>query len=407
MNKNIKIILLLIFISIGLLFVNVKYSRFILPDRTSYETEMNISMKERLWTFPLLNYDGKRYLMIAKGGYPTFDEWGNRAFFPVHPYLVRYFHMITSLDIVISGILLSMILSIVGIIFLYKYLKLEFSDNVAFRATILTLFFPTAFYFYLYYTESLFFTLSIIIFYLIKKEKYYWTSIFTAIICATRITGLFFVLYLIVVAVRNKLGVSSPLRFSSFEGQAVGDSSGQSPLRMTEKNKQEDKLPYYLLIAPLGFVLYNFYLYIYFDDFLGMIRTQTYWKKSFSLFGPVSAGYIWITQIAQGYLKLKIDIHAYLVMITEFVSYMVYLLFLFFSFKKIKWEYWLYALFCFVLPTAASSLTSINRYMLLVFPISVFLAQKLPKKAYYLLLFVYIMIYLYFETLFVRNYWVA
>lgn len=385
MKKYLNSILLLIIVSIGVLFMNVKYSRLILTDRTSYETEMNISMRERQWTFPLLNYDGKRYLTLAKGGYPTFDEWGNRAFFPVYPYLVRYFSMITSLDIVISGILLSIIFSIVGIISLYKYLKLEFSDNIAFRATILTLFFPTAFYFYLYYTESLFFTLSIIIFYLIKREKYYLASIFAAIICATRITGIFFVLYLLIVAVKNRIG----------------------PKPQRDPTKRGNKLPYYLLIAPLGFIFYNFYLYIYFDDFLGMIRTQTYWKKSFSLFGPVSAGYIWITQIVQGYLKLKIDIHAYLVMIMEFIGYMAYLLFLFFSFKKIKWEYWLYALFCFILPTSASSLTSINRYMLLIFPISVFLSQKLPKKLYYVVLLIYIVIYLYFETLFVRNYWVA
>jgi len=383
MNKNIKIVLTLLFISIGILFVNIKYSRFIIPDRTSYETEMKISMKERLWTFPLLNYDGKRYLSIAQGGYPTFDQMGNRAFFPVYPYLVRYFSYITSLDIVISGIALSIVFAIIGIIFLYKYLVLKYSEDIAYRATILTLFFPTAFYFYLYYTESLFLTLSVIIFYLIKKEKYYWASIFTAIICATRITGIFFVLYLMVVAVRNHYKDRRDLA------------------------KRGDKLPYYLWIAPLGFILYNFYLYIYFDDFLGMIRTQTYWKKSFSLFGPIIAGYTWLNQIVQGYIKLKIDIHAYIVMIFEFISYIFYILFLIFSFKKIKWEYWFYALFCFLLPTAASSLTSINRYMLLVFPISVFLTHRLSKKWYYIVLFIFVIVYLYFETLFLRNYWVA
>jgi Gpi18-like mannosyltransferase len=351
---------------------------------------MKISTKERLWTFPLLNYDGKRYLSIAQGGYPTFDQMGNRAFFPVYPFTVRYFSNITHLDIVISGILLSIIFAIIGIIFLYKYLKLEYGEKVAYRASILTLFFPTAFYFYLYYTESLFLTLSVIIFYLIKKEKYYWASIFTAIICATRITGIFFVLYLVVVAVRNRIGPKL-----------------QRDCHASSNEARNDRLPFYLLIAPLGFVLYNFYLYIYFDDFLGMIRTQTYWKKSFSFFGTITAGYIWLSQIVQGYIKLKIDIHAYVVMIFEFLSYIFYILFLIFSFKKIKWEYWFYAFFCFLLPTAASSLTSINRYMLLVFPISIFLAQRLSKKWYYVVLFIFAIIYLYFETLFLRNYWVA
>lgn len=381
-NKT-SFLVLFIFLSIILLFVNVKYSRLIIPDRTSYETPLNISMKERLWTFPLLNYDGKRYLAIAKAGYPTFDEWGNRAFYPVYPLLVRYFSYFTSLDIVVSGIILSIIFAITGIIFLYKYLKLEYSEDIAYRATLLTLFFPSAFYFYLYYTESIFLTLSVIIFYLVKKEKYYWASIFTAIICATRITGIFFVLYLVVVAVRNY-----------FRSQR-------------DPAKRGDKLPYYLLIAPLGFIFYNFYLYIYFDDFLGMIRTQTYFNRSLSLLGTINAGYIWLSQIIQGYVKLKIDIHAYIVMISEFLSFVFYGLFLILSFRKIKWEFWFYSLFCFLLPTATSSLTSINRYMLLVFPISIFLIQKLSKKWYYFVLFIFVIIYLYFETLFLRNYWVA
>jgi len=100
------------------------------------------------------NFDGVHYLTIISKGY--FGTGSIQAFFPLYPYLVR---LISSVGInpLIVGLVISTVSFWMAIVVLYKLVKLDYKEKVAMRSIVLLLFFPTAFFFTAFYTESWFF----------------------------------------------------------------------------------------------------------------------------------------------------------------------------------------------------------------------------------------------------------
>lgn len=367
-----KKIFTLIFIFLIILFINNKISVNFLINKTSYEVREVISQKERTMFLPLLNFDGRNYFDLAQRGYLHKDNGTLKAFFPIYPGLIYLAKLIFKIDLVFAGILISWMSSAIGFIYLKKLLIMDENDKVTDNTLLLLLFFPTSFYFFSYYTEGIFFLESVLFFYFFRKKQYTKASIVSFFAGATRLVGLIFPLILLI-----------------------------------EYFKKRKINIYQLLISSLGFVFYSLYLFIYFKSPLAMVMAQSNWGRHLNIFGPIVAFISWINKLlvnpAQG-----LAFYTYSVILLEFVCGLFVVFYLFKSYKKENFYYWFYVLISFLLPTMTGSLASMPRYILVLFPIFLFLTKELKKNwQFYSLFFILLILLIYFEALFLRGYWVA
>lgn len=149
-------------------------------------------------------WDGRHYLAIARDGYSFSGALGetmsNIAFFPLYPYLVKALTWLTlgwtgqktpdSLYLLI-GILLSNLFFLAGAYLLYRLATehLRMNENAARRALVLLFLFPTSFIFSSFYTESLFFFLSLAAFWAAFQRRWMWVGILAGLLALTRPTG--------------------------------------------------------------------------------------------------------------------------------------------------------------------------------------------------------------------------
>lgn len=371
-----KKVLLIFFI--WFLFLNLlnPLSLKFLFDKTSYELPKNINLKYRHITVPWLNFDGRNYLEIITNGYDQGFRIELRVFFPLYPLLVRLASFNLIFNPVLVGLLISYLAFIGSIFVFYKLLKQDkIEKEEREKIILLLLLFPTSYYFLSYYTESIFLLLTLSVFYFINKKKFFLASILTALATATRITGLALL----------------PAIF--WEGY--------------QYYKKYKKFPFSILIAPLGFFLYGLYLQLTTDGALAIISKQENWDRPIGIFGPIVAlsdglnKFIYSSSITKG------DFFGHSMEIMEFLFAVGYILFIIFSFKKIKFSYWLFVLFSALPIFFSGALSSIQRYMVVLFPVYIYLGKKISKKYFYLACFCFLILLIYFTSLFLRGYWVA
>ena len=136
-------------------------------------------------------WDANHYRQLAEVGYHDCVEDGRHlflVFFPLYPWLVRLLHaVIPSYDI--AGLLLSSASYVAGCYVLARLATEDFGARTA--RTVLGLFsaWPFAFFFGAFYTESLFLFLSVTTFYLIRRHRWVWAGLVSALAALTRMQG--------------------------------------------------------------------------------------------------------------------------------------------------------------------------------------------------------------------------
>src|SRR3990167_10376612 len=170
------------------------------------------------------NWDGGHYLGIAESGY---SEKFQYAFFPLYPLVIKALNQITQ-NYLLAAILISVAATFLGLHLLYKLVAGDFDKKIAEKAILALLFFPTSFFFLTAYSEGLFFLLTIAAFYFLRTRKLFWAVVFASLASATRLSGLAVVLGLII------------------------------EVYLTEGINKKN---WYILLSPLGFLIYCYFLY--------------------------------------------------------------------------------------------------------------------------------------------------
>lgn len=345
------------------------------------------------WVWGFGNFDGVHYLRIAQNGYTA---QFSQAFFPLFPLLIHFFTYLlkplfgaSNLDTSIytdpiyfyTGILLSNIFFLIAIYFFYKLIKIDYTEFVSFNSVILLLTLPTAFYFGSIYTESLFFLLSVLAFYFMRKQNFLAAGAFSFLACFTRFLGIVLVVCLVVELItyfRTK-GVSK--NYLSIVKNFFG-----------------------VLIAPLGLIIYMIYLKIDFNNSLYFLTAQPF-------FGAERGNSIvLLPQVFFRYLKILTSVSlksfAFFNAFLEFTLTVGSLIFTLFSFKKIRLSYFIFSISCLMIPTLTGTLSSMPRYALMIFLILPFLVQFSRKYLIYLYS-ILIILQIILLSLFIRGYWVA
>lgn len=140
--------------------------------------------------------DSKWYLLIAGQGYVNEQT---TAFYPLYPLVVRVSGFVFWLGhpdeaaYRFAGVLVASVAALVFCIYFWRLAALDYSAQLTRRTLIYFAAFPTSFYLFAVYTESLFLALSVAAFYLARLKKWGWALALAALAVVTRQQGLILV----------------------------------------------------------------------------------------------------------------------------------------------------------------------------------------------------------------------
>lgn len=312
-----------------------------------------------LWSWA--NFDGEHYLRIAQLGYQTVLGQSEYAFFPLFPLLINLLAR-TGLDAYQAAHLLIFTFSVGFMVILVKWASRFTANPLALLWTILLS--PGAIYLAAIYTEPLFLFLVVLTFYF-SEQKSWGRAILTSVLAtATRVNGIFLVLYLFL---------------------RMGKNRALSVLGLT------------------GIGAYMLYLYLTTGNALAWYSAQSGWQKA----SPTAP---WVT--LTNYLRtITIDFApdlTHLVVMIEIIvtSILVYLLVRFWRKSKLHLAYKYYALANLALPLATGSLGSMPRFSLTLFPLFLMIPH-LPRTFRLFTYFFFLITAMLGIVLFTRGYWYA
>jgi Gpi18-like mannosyltransferase len=334
-----------------------------------------------LWSW--VHFDGEHYLSIAQNGYKPLEYF----FFPFYPLLIDLLAKVIGLNTlgyVISGLIISHTAFLLGIFGFIRLIQLDYNKSVVRNALIILFLFPTSFYFVMYYTESLFFALTIWAFYFARRKNWILAGILGACACSTRIIGVALIpAFLIEAFLQEKklfsksmiqaisasgIALSGILLFMHFLDQRTGDPIAFfTSLNQVFGEQRSEKL----ILLPQVF-------YRYFVKILPAID------------------YHYFPQVFVTFLELG--------------SGIFFLLILGLSFIKLRLSYAIYLTAGYLIPTLSGSFSSLPRYELVLFPAFILLAIYFSKAPRYFRISFYIIcaVLLFLaESYFLRGYWIS
>lgn len=309
------------------------------------------------------NWDGGHFLAIAQKGYQENFQY---AFFPFYPLVVKSLAQFTN-SFLLSGVLISLLSFYFGIQFLYKLICKDFDKKIAQKAITALVFFPTSFYFLTAYSEGLFFLLVVLTFYFLRSNKLFLATIFASLASSTRLVGLAVVLALIL-EVQLTIGIN-------------------------KKN-------WFVLLAPLGFLIYAYVLYHQTGDPFYFLTAEKHWQRQLAV--PIFGFWDTIKNITTGGF------------LASHVNPVLDLIFAIFglglairSFRFLPISYSVYAFVSIALPLFTPTLSSVPRFLLPIFPI--FILLGLIKNNFFNQFYqvLSLMLLTIFTVLFINGFWVA
>lgn len=272
---------------------------------------------------------------------------GEQAFFPLFPILIK-----TLGNNIWSGILISNTIFLIALFGLYKLIRLDYSTKIAKLSIILLLIFPTAFYFGAVYTESLFLGLIVWSFYFFRTNKYLLGVILGIFSSLTRVIGII------------------PVGLLGYMGYSKYKWDDYLAFFHSAKNFGEQRSDHLILLPQV--------FYRYFVKIIPNL-TWSYFPVVFTTLLEIS--------------------------VATLVLFLIFK-----SFTKIRIEYWLFLTFGYLVPTLSGSFSSLPRYVVVLFPMFIYLAVVLERTNKYLRLGIYLfmaIIALLAQMLFVRGYFVS
>lgn len=367
-TKKILIIFLLWFFVVNI-FALFALNRLNLSTDTAYTwiTPENFSQHQG-WNIADLHarWDSEWYLDIAKNGYSVPDRpdhFANIVFFPLYPLLIRLVAFFLGGNFILAGWALSSLFLFLALIYFYRLVK-EFHKNVdPFLAISFLLIFPTSFFFNSIYTESPFLFFSIAGFYYALKRDFLKAGIFGFFASLTRLSGIFLFLPFVLEYIQSN---------------------------DTKKLLSTKVVPLFLI--PLGTFLFFLFHYIKFGNFFLFFQVEKQgWGRS-------------ILQVEGGHFALFSN--PSIVNLTLDISFLfMAFLALYFVWRKISSSYALYMATTLFVPLSTGTLMSIGRYIIVLFPLFIWVASIQNQYVRQAFAFISILLLGMYITLFVNNYW--
>lgn len=329
-----------------------------------------------------MRFDSYWYVSIANHGYFYQNSvQSSIVFFPLYPLLISVATPLTHGDVAMAGIILSIIFTFLSCLLLYRLAVLEFDEHTAWRSIALLLAFPASFFLIALYTESLFLFLSILVFYLARKQKWWLAGLAGMLLTATRFAGLAIIVPLF----------WEYLRQHHYHWRAL-----VAPKILS------------LTLIPVGLFLFMLILQGMFGDPLLFLKGQERWQRNFEL------SQTGITQAFDVYwqeFKTVANPLDGAPLATRYIDVGFTILFVvsvIVAWFFIPRSYALFATFMLIIPLLSGRLQSMPRYMMGAFPLFLLYGKLSKHPAVFSALSIIFTLFLsLFAIMFVASYWVA
>ena len=247
-----------LFIVTRLLLVLVTYIEFILiPVPAHYYPSTPVDILGLLTSWN--HWDAANFTRIAQFGYQTIYD---TAFFPLFPLLIKGIAFLFGNNGYIAiGMLLSNLALLGALFVLYQIASDILGEQVGRRTLLYLCIFPTAFFFFTAYNESLFLFLTASSFLAMRRQKWWLAGILGLFAALTRSAGLLLVI---------------PFLYELW--------NTRDNLTTTDQNVSY-KIPSMMLkvfpifLIPLGILLYCFYCWKLFQNPLAFAAVQSHWDR--------------------------------------------------------------------------------------------------------------------------------
>lgn len=325
----------------------------------------------RSWLLgPWQRWDAFWYLRIASAGYAASD--GSVAFFPLYPLTIRFLAPLLGHDYLLAAVLVANVACLAALLLLYRITLLESNHESARRAVLYQVVFPTAFFLFAPYTESLFLLWSIACLYAIRRRYWWKAGILGFLAGLTRPTGVLLVVPLL------------------WAGWRQGKEQQDRHLSLLSAG-----------LTLLGPVAYSLYLAVDMGQPLLWLNSQglDLWERTF----------VWPWETARQFLASPFRP---LNNTVDLVFFVVFAALTVAALRKLPTMYGLYMLPLLLLPLftprSGAPLYSMPRFVLILFPGFMVLGQVTRNRLGHLLFLSSSLLLLAFLTsLFVAWYWVA
>lgn len=137
-------------------------------------------------------WDSAHYINIAENGYTGAVENGEHiflVFYPLYPWLIKLVSLFVG-DYRLAGILISVFCYAVGSVFFYKIIEKEYNAEAAKNGLLLISIFPFSFFFGSIATESLFFAVTTLFLYYLRRHEWNKVALFGFLACLTKVQGI-------------------------------------------------------------------------------------------------------------------------------------------------------------------------------------------------------------------------
>jgi hypothetical protein len=232
---------------------------------------------------PAARWDAVWYLVIARYGYrPDLGVYtsSRTAFFPLYPLGLRAFSTV-GLPPIAAGVLLSVLAIALALYGIHRLTTLELAARRQARGTdgtlvadaarlavMLAAFAPMAFFLSAVYSESLYLALSVGLFWSARQGRWALVGVLGALAGATRSTGLVLAL------------PAAMIYLYGPREDRIADVVRVGRARMLPRYRlRRDAL--WLALVPLGVVVYGCYLALYGGDALAPLQAQGVWGRHF------------------------------------------------------------------------------------------------------------------------------
>jgi len=295
-------------------------------------------------------WDSQWYVQIARTGYfIQTNQQSNVAFFPLYPIAMWVVARLLGDNLILAGFLVSNLAFLFALVFLYRLTTLELDRAAAQRTVFYLAFFPTAFFFSAVYTESLFLWLTVAATYFARTRRWLLAAACGILASATRNLGV----------VIWGLVMWEWLRANRWQLSAAHRAETWRTLWLRFCKRWDQVL--IIALIPLGLILYMLFLDWSFDSPLAFIEVQAAWKRE--NIGPIAVLMRNIPRVFDVEIKRWYFTHLFNVLATLFALGMTP-----WVWRRLGEGYALYVLILILVPIT-SSLASVPRYVLPMFPI--------------------------------------
>ncbi len=321
-------------------------------------------------------WDGGFYLSIAVHGYHTVPL---SAFFPFYPLTIRAANEVLGSPLV-AGIAVSLASFAVALYLLHRLVTLELGEGHARTAVLVLAFFPTAMFFSVVYPEALLLALTIGAVYAARTGHWAWAGILGALASAAHNSGVL---------------VAIPIGLLYLYGPRADRDRPLEASTTRWRPRYRPALDFlWLALVPLGLVAFFAYMGIEHGDALRPLHVNdTFWHRHFELLGGITgiASVVWhgLHTIASAppdrlFPATNGPYRGAAVNMVDAAALIFALLATIGVVRRLPLAYSAYTVVSLAIltsaPKATEPLASLPRYILVLFPLQMWLALWLDKR---------------------------